>query len=580
MNEMKRCVAVLSALLLMNPIGGFAANHRSAPISTADHAAGITDWYAFVSPDNTNTVTFVMNVDPLLEPSNGPNYFPFDPNVTYEMKIDNTYDGVEDITFQFQFTTTIKAPTLPLGFVGAGTGISAPLNAPATLPGSNGIEVIPTTVVPPAITALSGSGAAGLNYSQTYTVTMITGSGSTATTTNLVPATMTLYAVPSNVGPRTMPNYTTLAQSGIYCLSTSCPTGGTGNIQVFAGTIDDPFFIDLGAAFDSLNFRAGASFIGTAGLLSPLQDSNDAINYAADSLSGFNVNTIVLQVPTSLLVTSSSNSVIGTWAATYRPAQTVRNAPSPLTTSGALQQVQRMGNPLINELVIGTGSKDTYSMSQPSGDSTFANFFLDPTLAHVFNAVFGFTVPDPPRKDLLPLVTYTGPTIPASIKAGPVADLLRLNTAILPGVSAGCLTTHRLGLLAGDTCGFPNGRRLIDDVVDITERAVAGALCGTPVNSVPAGTVATNSTCSSGGSSSVGTSGFNFVGTQAPALGDGVNTNDVPLQSSFPYVAFAQSGYSRIHHNPGDKACGQASVSIAQVGQASQVTYASNCPTQ
>ena len=112
MKEIKRCVAALTAMLMMTPIGGFAANHRSAPITALDHPAGITDWYAFVSPDNTNTVTFIMDVDPLLEPSNGPNYFPFDPNVTYEMKIDNTYDGVEDITFQFQFTTTIKTPTL------------------------------------------------------------------------------------------------------------------------------------------------------------------------------------------------------------------------------------------------------------------------------------------------------------------------------------------------------------------------------------------------------------------------------------------------------------------------------------
>src|SRR5580692_2434706 len=111
MSAVKRSMAVLMAIM-MTPIGAFAANHRSAPITALDHTAGITDWYAFVSPDNPNTVTFVMDVDPLLEPSNGPNYFPFDPNVTYEMKIDNNYDGVEDITFQFQFTTTIKAPTI------------------------------------------------------------------------------------------------------------------------------------------------------------------------------------------------------------------------------------------------------------------------------------------------------------------------------------------------------------------------------------------------------------------------------------------------------------------------------------
>lgn len=571
MIEMKRCVATITAMLMMTPIGGFAANHRSAPISALDHPAGITDWYSFVSPDNPNTVTFIMNVDPLLEPSNGPNYFPFDPSVTYEMKIDNTYDGVEDVTFQFQFATTIKAPSLPLGYVGAGAGINAPVNAPQSLPNAAGIQTPAGQVIPPAITALSGSGAAGLNLSQTYTVTMITGSGASATTTNLVPAGTTLYAVPSNVGPRTMPNYSALAKQGIYCLSGSCPSGGVNNIQVFAGTIDDPFFIDLGAAFDSLNFRSGSSYIGSAGVLSALQDSNDNANFAADSLSGFNVNTIVLQVPTSMLVTSSASPVIGSWGATSRPAQTIRNAPSPVTTSGNLQQVQRMGNPLINELIIGTGSKDTYSMSQPAGDSSFANFFLDPLLAHALNAVFGITVPDTPRKDLLPLVTYTGPTIPSSIKAGPVADLLRLNTAILPG-TGGCATVHRLGVLGGDLCGYPNGRRPVDDVTDISLRAVAGALCGTPVNSTSG---SAKSACTAGGGNNGG--GVAFAGTSVPALGDGVNTNDVPLPSSFPYVAFAQSGYSRIHHNPGDKACGQAST-INPVGGVAQTTYSATCP--
>jgi hypothetical protein len=573
MNEMKRCMAVLTTMLMITPIGGYAANHRSAPISALDHTAGITDWYAFVSPDNPNTVTFIMDVDPLLEPSNGPNYFPFDPNVTYEMKIDNTYDGVEDITFQFQFTTTIKAPTLPVAYIGDGSGINAPLNAPQTTT-STLTTITSGPLVPPAITALSGTGAAGLSLSQTYTVSMITGTGATATTTNLVPAGTTLYAVPTNIGPRTMPSYTALAQSGIYCLSTSCPSGGSNNIQVFAGTVDDPFFVDLGAAFDSLNFRNGSSFNGTGGILTALQDSTDTQNYAADMLSGFNVNTIALQVPITMLVTSAGNPVIGTWAATYRPAMTVRAAPSPLTTSGSLQQVQRMGNPLINELIIGTGSKDTYSMSQPSGDSTFANFFLDPLLAHVFNALYGVTVPDPPRKDLLPLAMYVGPTVPASTKPGPVADMLRLNTAILPGISTGCATTRRLGVLGGDLCGFPNGRRLIDDVIDIAARAVAGAVCGAPVSMFPAGTTATTSACTA--------AGVAFTGSQVPLIGDGVNLNDVPLQGSFPYVAFAQSGYTRIHHNPGDKACGQTSTSsqVTQVGAASTTTYASVCPTQ
>jgi hypothetical protein len=555
MSEVKRFMALLMAMLMITPIGAFAANHRSAPITSLDHTAGITDWYAFVSPDNPTTVTFIMDVDPLLEPSNGPNYFPFDPNVVYTMKIDNTFDGVEDVTFQFQFTTQIQAPKLPLGFVGAGTGINAPANAPQTT--STGVTATATgPVIPPAITSLTGTGAAGLNYSQTYSVTMITGTGATAVSTNLVPAGTTLYAVPSNVGPRTMPNYTALAKQGIYNL-------GNG-VSVFAGTVDDPFFIDLGAAFDSLNFRNGSSFLGTGGVLTTNQDQNDAQNYAADSISGFNVNTIALQVPISLVV-KSANPVIGTWAATYRSAQEIRSAPSPLTTSGSLQQVNRMGNPLINEVLIGTGSKDTFAMSQPSGDSQFANFALDPTIGHVLNAVFGITVPDPPRKDLLPLVTYSGPTVPTGTPAGPVADMLRLNTSLVPPnpsgsqilpVSVGCGTSRRLGVLGGDLCGFPNGRRITDDVVDISLRAVAGALCGTAVNTAPAGGTATNSSCTSGGNT--------ILGTQTPLLGDGVNVNDVATQSTFPYVAFAQSGYSRVHRNAGDKSCAQGTGCPAQ----------------
>src|SRR5215467_13846057 len=133
MSEVKRFVALLTAMLMIMPIGGVAANHRSAPNSSLDHTVGITDWYAFVSYEDSTKVTFIMDVDPLLEPSNGPNYFPFDPNVVYTMKIDNNYDGKEDITFQFQFTTNLQAPGLPLGFVGAGSGIKTPANAPVTL---------------------------------------------------------------------------------------------------------------------------------------------------------------------------------------------------------------------------------------------------------------------------------------------------------------------------------------------------------------------------------------------------------------------------------------------------------------
>src|SRR6266567_2364002 len=440
MSEVKRFVALLTAMLMIAPIGGFAANHRSAPNSSLDHAAGITDWYAFVSYEDSTKVVMIMDVDPLLEPSNGPNYFPFDPNVVYTMKIDNNYDAVEDVSFEFRFTTEIRAPGIPLSFVGAGAGINAPANAPTGLPSTTGPTVITSgAVVPQAITSLDGSGAAGLSLRQNYTVTLVQGTGTTAVRTDLTPTTSKLFAVPSNIGPRTMPCYTSvptalvpptppitttaltcsspLVQQGIYSLDKG--------IRVFAGTVDDPFFIDLGATFDSLNFQPGASFSGTPGILSTNQDQNDVQNYAADALSGFNVNTIAIEVPRSLVVKSDATPVIGTWAATYRPATTVRQVAGPITTSGDLVQVTRMGNPLINELVIGTGSKDTFSASQPKDDSQFANFVLNPVLARVLNAVYGARVPDAPRNDLLPLAQYQGPTVPTGTTLGPVADMLR-----------------------------------------------------------------------------------------------------------------------------------------------------------
>ena len=149
---------------------------------------------------------------------------------------------------------------------------------------------------------------------------------------------------------------------------------------------------------------------------------------------------------------------------------------SPAQNFGNLAQIQRFGNPLINELVIGTGSKDYWSMSDPVNDSQFAAFDLDPLIARVFNAVYGFKIPTPPRTDLLPLVTYAAPIAPTGTPAGPIADLMRLNTGVPPTPKA---QRKRLGLIAGDPAGFPNGRRLTDDVVDIVERVgIGGILSG------------------------------------------------------------------------------------------------------
>jgi hypothetical protein len=503
----KSILCVLLAAGLATPPQGFAASHREAPITALDHKADITDFFAFVSYDDPSKVTFLLNVDPLLEPGNGPNYFPFDDTIQYAIRIDNNNDAQEDVTFLFQFQTEVRAPNVFTGFVGAGSGINAPANSPAPVPPG-------TPIVPPAITALDGSGSEGFSLRQRFTVTMVKNGVSTPLTNQ---AGAPLFAVPSNVGPRTMPNYPALAAQGVYSL-------GNG-MRVFAGTVDDPFYIDLGAAFDSLNFRMGAG----GGVLSPAQDADDHTNTAPDFVSGYNVNTIAIEVPITMLTSTGTQvastnpaATIGAWGTTARPRTLVRRAPLPAASSGSFAQIQRMGNPLINELIIGTGYKDYWSMTQPKDDSQFAAFDLDPLLARVLNAVYGINIPTPPRTDLLPLVTYAPPIAAPGTPAGPIADLLRLNTGVPPTPAA---NRRRLGLIAGDAAGFPNGRRVSDDVTDVAARAVAGVFN-------PAFNVAPNN-----------------------RIGDGVNTNDLPYQETFPYVAFAQSGRDRRHADPGEAGC-------------------------
>ena len=482
---MKQMKAVLAMALIVLASGNmFASSHREAPITALDRGADVTDWYAFVSYDHPDRVTMILNVDPLLEPANGPNYFPFDPNVLYEMKVDNNRDGMEDVTFQFRFKTEIRAPGVFTGFVGGIFGI-------------------------PPITALNGPGSEGLSLRQTYTVTMIKNGKATDLTGG-----NSLYAVPSNVGPLTMPTYNTLFSQGVYSLA--------NNVRVFAGTVDDPFYIDLGAAFDSLNFR-----MGVGGILSPQVDADDTHNYAPDSVAGYNMNSIVLEVPITMLTADGKlhgfgdkQAVIGTYGATSRPVVSVRRTTG--SASSAFQQVNREGNSLINELIIGTGSKDKFSTDDPKNDGQFAAFFLDPLLAHLFNSVLGIPVPPAPRLDLLPLVQYTAPICPGCgpKDGGPIADLLRLNTGI-PPTAVG--KQKRLGFLAGDIAGFPNGRRPIDDVVDIASRAVAGIL----VDPVKYGA----------------------------AIGDGVNINENGYGTTFPYVTPANSGRNSHHVGPGQDGC-------------------------
>lgn len=522
-------LSALMTLSTMTPMAR-AANHREAPITALDHKADITDWFAFRSYDQPDKVTMLLNVDPLLEPANGPNYFPFDPEILYEMKIDNDQDAREDIKIQFRFKTETRLPTVFTGFVGVGDGVATPANSPDPLPPG-------TPLIPPAITALDGPGSDGLSLRQSYTVTLQRKVAGRWRSTNLS-AGKKLFAVPSNVGPRTMPNYENLARQGIYDL-------GDG-IRVFAGTVDDPFYIDLGATFDTLNFRPSAFGTGVPGVLTDAQDAADDRNFAPDDVAGFNVNTIAVEIPITLLTKdggiyppSDSRALIGTYGTTSRPrVKILRDPPgSDPILSGGFAQIQRMGNPLINELIIGTGDKDKFSMSEPEDDKRFANYFFDPLLARVINAAYGGAVPIPsrPRLDLAPLVQYTSVLCPgcSELKSGPIADLLRLNTGIEPTPQA---TRKRLAVLAGDFGGFPNGRRVSDDVTDISTRAVVGVLAGPPFNGFPNN-----------------------------RIGDAVNSNDRPYQETFPYVAFANSGRNSRHQDPGTSGCAQSIAPFAPI---------------
>ena len=503
MNRSRVVLAVVLAALVATPATVRAANHREAPITALDHKADITDVYAFRGAGANPVVALIMCVDPFLEPGNGPNWSPFDPDILYEIKIDNNNDAVEDIVFQFRFQTEQRLPDLFTVYAGVPGGAVAPPNSPPPVaPG--------TPIVPPRITSFTSP---GLGQRQSYTVTMIKGGIATPITSPGGP----FFAVPANVGPRTM-DYNALFNAGIY-------TAANG-IKVFAGTTDDAFFIDLGGAFDTFN-------TSKTPVLTPAEDAANQ-NFAADTVSGYAVNSIAIEVPVSALTKTgqveaagSTAATIGVWATTSRPRTTVRRPPLPAASSGTFMQVQRMGNPLVNELLIGTGSKDRFSMDLPRNDAQFSTFVLDPRIARVVNALTGgvVDVPDPPRNDLLPLVTYAPPIAAPGTTAGPVADMLRLNTGVSPTIPG---SENRLGLLGNDPAGFPNGRRLMDDVTDITLRlVVGGVLAGPPFSTSPINS----------------------------RLGDGVNVNDTVLRTTFPYLGNAPSGRGRRHIDPGEPGC-------------------------
>jgi hypothetical protein len=476
-------VLALAAALVRGPgpEAANAASHREAPLISLDPSADITDFFMFRSyePGKSDKVVLIMDVQPGEEPSSGPNYYNFDPTVQYSFGIDNNLDGRRDITIDFKFENEIRgvvnALGLPLSYVG---------NVP---PATGG-------VIPP-ITKLDGPGSEGLGLRQEYEVRISQGGRHFGRRGTKIGD--DLFAVPSNVGPRTMPNYPALAAQGVYDL-------GDG-IKVFAGQRQDPFYIDLGAVFDTLNFRRMVP------LLSDAEDANDNLNpFGVDMLSGFNVHTIAIELPISMLTldgkgADSTQPVLGGYAYTSRPNVTIRTG---LHFGSRFVQVQRLANPLINEVIIGTKDKDEWNSVPPQQEGQFLDYYLNPRLALALELIFGAPAAKNGRTDLVNALLKYSPTDPN------YSELLRLNVGVPPQPLA---SQKRLTVLAGDTAGWPNGRRPRDDVTDVAVRLVGGPT---------------------------------YIAIKA---GDGVNVDDAALTTAFPFLANPADGRNRAptpHQNP------------------------------
>ena len=405
------------------------SSHREAPEISKDPVADSTDVYAFVSPDRPDTVTLISNYIPLEDPAGGPNFFEFGDDVQYRIHVSNTDEIDSDVTFEFRFTTTVPNPNTFL----YNTGPIKSLDSPAW------------------------------NRPQTYSVTMTTDGEEHARTLG-----SKLACPPCNIGPRSTPNYPALAAAAVHDLP--------GGIRVFAGQRLEGFWVDLGSIFD----------LGTLRPFENLHLIPSAAAVGVNSARGFNVHSIAVQVPIAMLTRSHSkptnpaarDAVIGVWASASRAKVHMRDDDDHVHR-GPMVQVSRLGNPLFNEVLVPMSEKDRWNRRPPSGDAEFAKYVDHPELAGLLPVLYPGVFPHlkaltAPRADL-DAILLTG--IPSGIVphfqnyTGPTkADMLRLNVAIAPTPAP-----KALGIIGGDLAGFPNGRRVTDDVVTVELRAIAGA---------------------------------------------------------------------------------------------------------
>ncbi|MHB8613431.1 MAG: DUF4331 domain-containing protein [Candidatus Dormibacteraceae bacterium] len=404
------------------------SSHREAPAIAKDPVADSTDLYAFVSPDAAGTVTLIANYIPLEGPDGGPNFFEFGDDVLYSIHIDNDGDALADITYEFRFQTEIRNPDTFLYNVGQITSIDSP----------------------------------NWNRPQFYSVTRVSNGERTDLGEHLA-------SPPCNVGVRSTPSYAALANSAIHNLG--------GNRKVFAGQRKEGFYVDLGSIFD-------------LGALRPFQNLHLIPLPPAPGVNGtknLNVHTIALQLPISDLTREGATpsnaadprAVIGVWtSASRRQARIMGDGDNGGVESGPFVQVSRLGNPLFNEVIVPMSKKDNWNSLRPATDSQFLQYVQHPELAKLlpilYPGVFPHLAALTASRDDLVAILLTG--IPSGIIpgfqnfTGPTqADMLRLNVAI--GASA---APKILGLIGGDAAGYPNGRRVFDDVVTIDLRAIAG----------------------------------------------------------------------------------------------------------
>src|SRR5919106_7002822 len=444
--------------------GGFGSSHREAPKILADPTADNTDVYAFTAKDAPGSLTVVANWIPLEEPAGGPYFGKLDPRARYYVKIDNTGDGREDVAYRWDFDQRFRKPDSFLYAAPTVTSVDDP----------------------------------DINFVQTYDLYRETYDRRGKVKHSKLVGN-SLPVAPDNVGPKTIPNYEAVSNGAI------APVKGGG--KTFVGPIDDPFFVDLGAVFDGINIdKPGRPNIGLGNQ-----------GGGKDDVSSYNTHGFVLQVPESQVTRDgrsvkdamSSNAVVGVWATTERKKLTVRRHRDRKHYKADWVQVSRLGNPLINEVVIPIGQKDKFNRTSPADDlQNFGKYALNPEPARLLNALFGLGVKETNRTDIVQALLTGVPGLTQIGRKPAAADTLKLNLGVPPASNP-----NRFGVLAGDTAGFPNGRRLIDDVVDIELRVIAGALLPDDQG-----------------------------GKQIP-LGDGVDQNDKPLRSAFPYVPLANDGF-------------------------------------